>query len=95
MEYAQRSVNQFADALATLGSQVLFKKESTLIRVIKQQSSIIETLKKIFLKHGGSIKDLKDYTLIEGELYRRLLGGILSRCVSKKEGKNRLEELHS
>ena len=24
--------------------------------------------------HGGSIKELKDYTLIEGELYRGCLG---------------------
>ena len=45
--------------------------------------------------HGGSIKELRDYTLIEGELYRRLLGGILSRCINEKEEKLRLEELHS
>lgn len=45
--------------------------------------------------HGGSIKELKDYILIEGELYRRLPGGILSRCINEKEGKLRLEELHS
>ena len=45
--------------------------------------------------HGGSIKELKDYTLIEGELNRRLPGGILSRCISEKKGKPRLEELHS
>ena len=38
---------------------------------------------------------MKDYTLIEGKLYRRLPGGILSRCINEKEGKSRLEELHS
>ena len=43
----------------------------------------------------GSIKELRDYTLIKGELYRRLPGGILSRCINKKEGKLRLEELHT
>ena len=43
----------------------------------------------------GNIKELKDYTLIEGELYRRLLGGILSRCINEKEGKLKLEELHT
>ena len=42
-----------------------------------------------------SIKELRDYTLIEGELYRRLPGGILSRCINEKEGKLRLEELHT
>ena len=44
---------------------------------------------------GGNIKELKDYTLIEGELYRRLPGGILSRCINEKERKLRLEKLHT
>ena len=44
---------------------------------------------------GGSIKELRDYTLIERELYRRLPGGILSRYINEKKGKLRLEELHS
>ena len=43
----------------------------------------------------GNIKELKDYTQIEGELYRRLPGGILSRCINEKEGKLKLEELHT
>ena len=47
------------------------------------------------LEHRGSIKELKDYTLIAGELYKRLPGGILSRCINEKERKMRLEELHS
>ena len=46
-------------------------------------------------RFGGSIKELRDYTLIKGELYRRLPERILSRCINKKEGKLRLEELHS
>ena len=44
---------------------------------------------------GGSFKELKEYALIEGELYRRLLGGILSKCINEKEGKLRLEKLHT
>ena len=44
---------------------------------------------------GGSMKELKEYTIIEGELYRRLLGGILSKCINEKEGKLRLEKLHA
>ena len=47
------------------------------------------------LGYEGSIKELKDYTLIEGELYRRLPRGILSRCINEKEEKLRLEELNS
>ena len=42
-----------------------------------------------------SIKKLRDYTMIEEELYRRLPGGILSKCINEKEGKLRLEELHT
>ena len=44
---------------------------------------------------GTWIKKLKDYTLIDVELYRRLPRGILSRCISEKEGKLKLEELHN
>ena len=53
MEYAQRSVKQFADALATVGTQIPFEEESTLIKVNKQQSSIVETLKRMFPKEPG------------------------------------------
>ena len=114
VEYAQRSENRFANALVTLGSQVPFKGKSTLIRVSRQEKSIIGIFKKMFpeeskqkdwrdevkrkigkLGHKGSIKELKDYTLIEGKLYRRLPGGILFRCINEKEGKLRLKELHS
>ena len=42
------SKNRFTDALAILGSQVLFKGKGTLIRVSKQEHSIIEILKKMF-----------------------------------------------
>ena len=44
---------------------------------------------------GGSIKELKEYALKEWELYRRLPGGILSKCINEKEGKLRLEKLHA
>jgi len=62
----------------------------------KQQdwkSEVKEKMREIGF--GGSIKELRDYTLIERELYRRLPRGILSRYINEKEGKLRLEELHS
>ena len=31
------------------------------------------------------LKALKDYTLVKGELYRRMPGGVLSRCVGRVE----------
>ena len=43
----------------------------------------------------GSIKELREYALIERELYRRLPRGILSKCINEKEGKPRLEKLHT
>jgi len=48
MEYTQRSENRFADALATLGSQVSFKGRDTLVRIGKQEHSIIRILKRMF-----------------------------------------------
>ena len=45
------------------------------------RSLIKEKVEK--LEHRGSVKDLNNYIMIEGELFRRLLGGILSRCVSE------------
>ena len=100
--------------LATLGSQVPLKGKDSLVRIGKQEHSIIRILQKMYPRESKqwdwrseieekmkearperSIKELRDYTLIEGELYRRLPGGILSRCINEKEGKLRLEELHT
>ncbi|XP_075633744.1 uncharacterized protein LOC142606246 [Castanea sativa] len=48
IKYTQRSENRFADALATLGSQMSVKGKNTLIRVSKQEHSIIEVLRRMF-----------------------------------------------
>ena len=40
------------------------------------------------------LKVLKDFVLISGDLYRRLPGGILARCVSLQEGTKKLQEVH-
>jgi len=40
------------------------------------------------------LKTLKDYTLMKGELYRRMPGGILSRCVREEETQRKLKEVH-
>ena len=104
IEYTQRSENRFADALATLGSQISFKGRDTLVKIGKQEHSIVRILQGMYpgeskqwdwrsevkekmkkAEPEGKIKELKDYTQIEGELYRRLLGGILSRCINEKE----------
>ena len=40
------------------------------------------------------LKALKDYTLVKGELYRRMPRGILSRCVRQEEAQRKLREVH-
>ncbi|XP_075670235.1 uncharacterized protein LOC142640005 [Castanea sativa] len=50
IEYTQRSENRFADALATLGSQMSIKGKNTLITVSRQEHSIIEVLRRMFSK---------------------------------------------
>ena len=49
------------------------------------------------MKEGdmADLKALKDYILVKGELYSRMLGGILSRCVGQQEAHKKLKEVHS
>ncbi|XP_023919394.1 uncharacterized protein LOC112030924 [Quercus suber] len=49
IEYTQKSENRFVDALATLGSQVPFKGKDTLVRIGRQEHSILKILQKISL----------------------------------------------
>ena len=48
IEHTPRNENQFADALAALGSQIIFEGDSTKIEVNKRKESIIEMLKARF-----------------------------------------------
>ncbi|XP_075670330.1 uncharacterized protein LOC142640120 [Castanea sativa] len=113
IEHASRGENRFANALATLGSQIIFEGNSAKIEVNKRRESIIEVLKENFqeeqceedwrnpirevlIREGepAELKALKDYTLVGGELYRRMLGGILSRCIGQQEAQRKLKEMH-
>ena len=53
IEHALRNENRFADALATLGSQIIFKGDRTMIEVSKREESIIEVLKEKFQEEQG------------------------------------------
>ena len=48
IEHTPRNKNQFTDALAALGSQIIFKGDSTRIEVSKRKESIIEMSKERF-----------------------------------------------
>lgn len=43
----------------------------------------------------AKLKTVKDYVLMNGELYRRMPGGILSRCKGYEETQRKLEEVHN
>jgi len=48
IKHAPRNENRFADMLTILGSQIIFKGDSTRMEVSKRKKSIIETLKERF-----------------------------------------------
>ena len=48
IEHTPRNENRFIDALAALGSQIIFEGDSTRIEVSKRKESIIEMLKERF-----------------------------------------------
>ena len=53
-------------------------------------------IKKALMKDEdmAELKALKDYALVKGELYRRMPGEILSRCVGQEEAQRKLKEVH-
>jgi hypothetical protein len=42
----------------------------------------------------ADLREIKDYTLISEDLYRRLLEGVLARCISIEEAKEKLLKVH-
>ena len=50
IEHAPRNENRFVDALAALGSQIIFKGDNTRVVVSKKEEFIIEVLKERFLE---------------------------------------------
>ena len=50
VEHAPRNENRFADMLATLGSQIMFKGDNTRVEFSKRKESIFEVLKERFPK---------------------------------------------
>uniref|UniRef100_A0A2N9J9P3 RNA-directed DNA polymerase n=1 Tax=Fagus sylvatica TaxID=28930 RepID=A0A2N9J9P3_FAGSY len=91
IEHAQRNENRYANALATLGSQIAFEGEE-----MDDQEDWRAPIKAKLMSPAGTadLREIKDYTLISGDLYRRLPGGVLARCISLEEAKQRLSETH-
>ncbi|XP_075665875.1 uncharacterized protein LOC142635626 [Castanea sativa] len=79
------------------------KRRESIIEVLKEkfqeeqcEKDWRNIIKEVLIKESepAELKALKDYTLVRGELYRKMLGGILSRCVGKKEAQRKLKEMH-
>ena len=114
IKHAPRNENRFADALAALGSQITFERDSTRVEVSKRQESMIKVLKERFQEEQcegdwrisikealikeedvAELKALKDYALVKGELYHKMPGGVLSRCVGLVEAQRKLKDVHN
>nr|POF26996.1 hypothetical protein CFP56_40362 [Quercus suber] len=46
------------------------------------------------LDEKDHLKELKDYALMAGDLYKKLPGGVLARCLNPGESTKRLKEVH-
>uniref|UniRef100_A0A2N9I5K4 Integrase catalytic domain-containing protein n=1 Tax=Fagus sylvatica TaxID=28930 RepID=A0A2N9I5K4_FAGSY len=86
--HALRSENRYADALAALGEEYEEGDPD------KEDWRTPLKSKLMSPKDVADLKALKDFVLISGDLYRRLPGGILARCVSLQEGTKKLQEVH-
>jgi hypothetical protein len=80
------------------------KKVKPIIELLKKEfkeSSLDEEdwimplkAKLMSLVATADFKEIKDYTLISEELYRRHPGGVLARCISIQEARRKLIEVH-
>ena len=79
------------------------KRKDSIIKMLKErfQEERCEEdwripIKKALMKDEdmAELKALKDYALVKGELYHRMPGGILSRCVWQEEAQRKLKEVH-
>ena len=61
-----------------------------------EQTNWWSSLKEALLSpdEKDHLKVLKDYALVAGELYRKLPGGVLARCLSPSESTKRLKKVH-
>uniref|UniRef100_A0A2N9H996 Reverse transcriptase domain-containing protein n=1 Tax=Fagus sylvatica TaxID=28930 RepID=A0A2N9H996_FAGSY len=82
-------------------SNLIVKPITNLLKREFEESSLNEEDWRMPLKAklmspvaAADFKEIKDYTLISGELYHRLLGGVLARCISIQEAKRKLIEVH-
>ena len=79
------------------------KREESIIEVLKEkfweeqdEGDWRIPIKEVLIKGDdvAELKILKDYALVREELYHRMPGGVLSRCVGQEEAQRKLKEMH-
>ena len=79
------------------------RRQKSIIEVLKErfQEEQCEgdwriSIKEALMKEEDAtkLKALKDYALVKGELYRKMPGGVLSRCVGWVEAQRKLKDVH-
>ena len=82
---------------------VVSKREESIIEVLKERFLEEQCegdwripIREALMKGEGAVelKVLKDYALMRGELYCRMPGGVLSKCVGQDEIQKKLKEVH-
>ena len=81
------------------------KRRESIIEILKEKFPEKEEckedwrapIKEALLKEEDMVelKIVKEYFWMKGELYRRMLGGILLRCVGLEEAQIKSKEVHS
>ncbi|XP_075665710.1 uncharacterized protein LOC142635442 [Castanea sativa] len=79
------------------------KRKEFIIEILKEkfqeeqcEEDCWNPIREVLMIRGepAELKVLKDYTLVGGELYRRMPGRVLSRCVGQEEAQRKLKEVH-
>ncbi|CAL2239122.1 unnamed protein product [Prunus armeniaca] len=82
---AERLINSFKQVML----EHIPRKDMPVIEAIAHEQPLEEgdwrKLVKEKISKGNDIKELKDYDIIFGELYKCLTGGILTRCIGSAE----------
>ena len=82
---------------------VVNKREESIIEVLKErfleercEGDCRIPIREALIKGEGAaeLKLLKDYTMMRGELYCRMPGGVLFRCVGQDEAQKKLKEVY-
>uniref|UniRef100_A0A2N9H5V5 Uncharacterized protein n=1 Tax=Fagus sylvatica TaxID=28930 RepID=A0A2N9H5V5_FAGSY len=94
ISHAMRCENRYADAPCNLGFSKFHLRDQRNQTLMQEDWRTPIKAKLVAPEGVADLKVLKDYVLIAGDLYRRLPGGVLARCVNLQEATKKLTEVH-